>query len=582
MDMSRPVNIAWPSKVGVIVGTHGSAPYIHLHLALREKYWPSIPILVHDDSSEEVGELRSLCIAHGADYTSTKKRLGGALGDLAAFSAGLDWANNNGVDLLVKLSRRFVITTPWVDDLQRLAFEGQRATYTSRCEDYGYAFRSECVALHVPSWYCSDAHHKMRQAIANGVAPAEVMEYWYHQQAKLIDARSVSCGIGQRERRKRVACHPWPLMGHGRHTASPGVFWHNSHTADEYYLLARALGIDNYVADDYRWVDASDTGNRVRFYSPPTAFSIETSRRREPLYFGEAAIKATCLDASKTALHGELLQRAKTASVLSKVATQARISGRISQTAFDILRWIRVAASPIRPFTAARAYDGSVCIVRVNRKKSVREAIAMLRDECFARFVCQKSAERPGMLLVVGDPPQGLLRLVGRDYGQRISVAIAMQSIVDAAVVSATAVANGWGNVSVVTPVRGLALHKCIEAIGGTDVPRISMLVVNIPASPRYLIETATRLLARHAPQVLIMLQDNSRLTEADIDTVRDEFRLRGYACALTGTGPDANGTLQPLAATPGVRRKAIYAAPAAQEPVHNNHGVADASLVRA
>jgi hypothetical protein len=150
---------------------------------------------------------------------------------LAAFVAGFDWARQNNFELLVKFSRRFIPLFDWVRELQELAFITQYATYSSRCVHYDFGFRTECIAMHVQSWFMSGAVEKIReQVISNESA---FVEKFIHDLA-----REVHKGNCEQNRQfEKFADKPysvaaygdWMLSGISRHLPRPNVLW-NRHS----------------------------------------------------------------------------------------------------------------------------------------------------------------------------------------------------------------------------------------------------------------------------------------------------------------------------------------------------------------
>ena len=141
-----------PPKVAVVVGTFAAVPYVHLHLEARRRFYPEVPLLVHDDGSPKSAELAALCRDYGADFERNTPRLPPCKGDLCAFAGGLAWAGENGAGLLVKMSRRFVPLGRWVDGLVVLAEESDYATYNAWTTSFNFGFRTECLALAVEEW----------------------------------------------------------------------------------------------------------------------------------------------------------------------------------------------------------------------------------------------------------------------------------------------------------------------------------------------------------------------------------------------------------------------------------------------
>src|SRR4051812_17433137 len=91
-------------RVGMVVGTFAAVPYIHLQLEARRRFYPGVPLLVHDDGSHRVADLRKLCARYGCDFEHNERRQPPCVGDLTAFVGGLLWADARGLDLLVKVS----------------------------------------------------------------------------------------------------------------------------------------------------------------------------------------------------------------------------------------------------------------------------------------------------------------------------------------------------------------------------------------------------------------------------------------------------------------------------------------------
>lgn len=236
-------------KLGVVIGTHGSLPYIRLHLELRKRNWPSVPCLVVDDASEQVEELRALCDSYGCDFAANERRLGHAGGDMNVFTRGLAWAAGKGVDLLVKFSRRWLFTDDWQPNLLALAEESQHATYSNRDDSNGFGFRTECLGMHVPSWAASEFHSDIAGRTLTGqwLLPERLV----HIYAERIFKRSATKAC-----RKWVSLRPssprefatWNAIGTSRRTRFPNVYWHETHTPSEYAALAESLGVgcDNW------------------------------------------------------------------------------------------------------------------------------------------------------------------------------------------------------------------------------------------------------------------------------------------------------------------------------------------------
>jgi len=214
-------------KVGLVIGTSGTAPYIHLHLETAKQLYPDIPILVHDDCSG-VTQLQDLCDQYGVSFCTSDRPLGHFHGDLSVFVRGLRWADASGYDLLVKMSRRFLPLRDWRDELATLALEGQYPTYSSYCEDNFLQFRTECVALHVKSWM--SVADELETKIANR-EPIYLVERYFHGLSKKVNRGSSGSYV------------LWPLIGTSRMRRCEHHLWHNSALPSDYGVRARVLGL---------------------------------------------------------------------------------------------------------------------------------------------------------------------------------------------------------------------------------------------------------------------------------------------------------------------------------------------------
>jgi hypothetical protein len=167
--------------LGIVIGTYGSVPYVHLHLEAWKHFAPDACLLVHDDCSSVRRELKALCDRYGAEFRSTRQRYGGYYGDGMAISNGLTWAKQSELAWLVKFSRRFVPILPWLPQFQRLIMSDY-ATMSGSCSDVGYGFVTNCVGFQVNAWFevASTIGRCMRQR------PPWHPETFFHNLAKRL------------------------------------------------------------------------------------------------------------------------------------------------------------------------------------------------------------------------------------------------------------------------------------------------------------------------------------------------------------------------------------------------------------
>lgn len=249
---------------GLVVGTFAAVPYVHLQLEARRRLYPHVPILVHDDASPFVAQLRRLCIDYGADFETNSERIGHELGDLSVFVGGLKWAERRRLDLLVKVSRRWLFLANWTTGLQTLAWESQYATFSNYTIPHGLtaetrslnvlAFRTECLALAVKMWamprfYRSAINHMNRNQDIR-------MEDYIHGFAKEFERVNCTQADDWKAARKglpddRQGYAQWPIMGTDWVTAAPSAayLWQKSHGPGAYAAQAERWGLPYSEAD---------------------------------------------------------------------------------------------------------------------------------------------------------------------------------------------------------------------------------------------------------------------------------------------------------------------------------------------
>jgi hypothetical protein len=242
-----------PVAMGLVVGTFAAVPYVHLHLEARRRLYPHVPLLVHDDASPKQGELRRLCEEYGCEFESNDTRQPAFIGDISCLLGGLLWGQQNRLDIVVKMSRRFVPLVDWTAELQKLALASQYPTYSSLCKTYGFGFRSECVGMAVNEWIGNRGHEQLAMiAMATG---SPFVEGVVHNIARRL--AELRCEpalrwdeiVGSRPD-DRNGYAPWDFMGTDRCERYPRFLWHNSANPSDYHELARQWGLP-YGQDDF-------------------------------------------------------------------------------------------------------------------------------------------------------------------------------------------------------------------------------------------------------------------------------------------------------------------------------------------
>ena len=173
-------------SLGLVVGTFAGVAYVHLQLESRKRHYPTVPTLVHDDSSHAASQLKRLCDAYGAEFECNEQRLPHCLGDISAYYGGLKWAQKHGIEILLKVSRRWIFLTDWRHDLRKLAYESQYHTFSNHTTTFGYGFRTECLGMSVKRWANSGF---LRDCIDRiGERRSVFVEGHLHQFARRLDA----------------------------------------------------------------------------------------------------------------------------------------------------------------------------------------------------------------------------------------------------------------------------------------------------------------------------------------------------------------------------------------------------------
>ncbi len=231
-----------PPRVGMVIGTFAAVPYIRLQLEARRRFFPGIPCLVHDDCSHKAAELAELCAQYGCDFEHNSTRQPPCLGDLTAFVGGLMWAKEKNIDLLLKVSRRWIFLQDWPRSLAQLALQSQYATYCSYTTTFNFGFRTECLGMAVAEWGAETFMQSAHSRISAG--ESVFVEGYMHNFAREFERRNSRWAEDWRR------AHPmpddkngyalWDAIGTDRCAKTPHLLWHDFAGAEEYFQLSKA------------------------------------------------------------------------------------------------------------------------------------------------------------------------------------------------------------------------------------------------------------------------------------------------------------------------------------------------------
>jgi hypothetical protein len=240
-----------PPHIGLVIGTFAAVPYIHLQLEARQRFYPQVPLLVHDDGSHKTQELADLCRAYDVDFETNEQRQPPCVGDLTAFIGGLWWAQHRQLDVLLKLSRRWVFLTDWEPSLRTLAFQSQYATFCSYTNTFGFGFRTECLGMSVKVWSKPSFMRSVLTQVQEG--RSVFVEGYLHDFARQYERQN--CPQAERWRE----AHPmpadrngyalWTLMGTDRCERASHFLWHDFAGPQDYFQLAKEWGLPYQFGD---------------------------------------------------------------------------------------------------------------------------------------------------------------------------------------------------------------------------------------------------------------------------------------------------------------------------------------------
>ncbi|HJH05959.1 MAG TPA: glycosyltransferase [Victivallis vadensis] len=238
-------------RIGVVLGTFGSAPHIDLglHWLVRVN---RLPVLVVDDGSDDA-RLEEVCARYGAQFLRLPVRHGHWAGDMRIFAEGLEWAAANGIELLVKLSRRFIPTREWAGELAELARASNAVTFSSYTTSYGYGFRTEATGMLTAAW--APLAEQLRKEAQPG--KRIFVEQRMHRAARQLTDEWLTPEFAAYRQlhcpgRGRSGYALWSaLLGTDRKRKYPGLLWHNANPPEEYAEAARQAGLP-YRVEDFR------------------------------------------------------------------------------------------------------------------------------------------------------------------------------------------------------------------------------------------------------------------------------------------------------------------------------------------
>jgi hypothetical protein len=224
---------------------------MHLQLASWKRLYPTIPLLIHDDSSDECDQIAELCKTYGASFYKTEKREGHQEGDLSACIKGLEFGRDLGLDIMVKVSRTWLPLINFAPDLQRIAYETQYVTFSNWCTSCGngcLGFRTECVGWHVATYVEKGPLDKMKEGLHQRFHNGMFMELFMHRIAEDIAKKSPCIAnaryrINENRHIKALYYATWDWMGEDCRKRNGQWLWHHSDEPLDYYRISLIYGL---------------------------------------------------------------------------------------------------------------------------------------------------------------------------------------------------------------------------------------------------------------------------------------------------------------------------------------------------
>jgi hypothetical protein len=249
-------------SLGVVIGTYGSVPYIDLQLHYLVNVNGIKNVLVCDDCSDKQTELKQLCDSYGVDFYSSQKKLFnkeyvGSVGDTNVFYEGLKWAKNKNIELLVKLSRRLIPCKEWKTEFLNLVKCSDATTFGSYCTKDPFNFRTECVGMHVDTWYSSYPMQCLKFTIENELCI--FAEFWFHELAKTLSGNNYSEKWLKYIQENKFGylrsgyAHWYDISGTCRFNSDnrTNVLWHQFSSTDDYYNKCLEIFGTKYQKEDF-------------------------------------------------------------------------------------------------------------------------------------------------------------------------------------------------------------------------------------------------------------------------------------------------------------------------------------------
>lgn len=225
-------------SIGVVVGTYGTIPIVHLQLAVLHDMLGLTDVLVHNDGSPDSDEMKDIVTGYGYDFSTNLTRQGHVRGDISVFIMGLLWAKERKLDYVVKVSRRLIILENWFDELLDSIIKTKDHTYGNQHGCKNQRLATFWLALHTQTWI--DYNLEALKFLHTNHTAGN-LEWFVSCYARKIDMH--------KRVHRRLPCEKFPLL------VRREVLWRQRHRPTRYWEVSKNFGLP-YTLEDFS--DVSD------------------------------------------------------------------------------------------------------------------------------------------------------------------------------------------------------------------------------------------------------------------------------------------------------------------------------------
>ncbi len=232
-------------KLGTVITTHDGLPFIHLHLESRQRFHPGTPLLIVAFTKSET--LDALCQRYGVDVVYCEAK-GTETGALLGIVKGFEWAEAQGLALLVRFSDSWVPLCKWHEGLAQAARETQFATLSGGWTTTSPRFSAEAIAFHPQSWFRFSGIQLLREnaELETPVVPDTIV---YQSASDVFEHRCTANADYCEQKAEPLefgCCGFWPVSSADTRTGALSRNWGAAH---DYLRALQQWGIADYTLE---------------------------------------------------------------------------------------------------------------------------------------------------------------------------------------------------------------------------------------------------------------------------------------------------------------------------------------------